>query len=582
MTRPVLAHGAARDAAATGHRAAPSRGRLAWAAGTVLAAVALFFAYYRQSRTVPLRSDAGSVSLQAWDMLHGNVLLSHWHMSDVSFWSTELVQYVLLEAVHGLGPGVVHLGGAMTYTLLLALAAYLAKGRARGRAALVRMLVVLAVMLAPAAVESPTLLLTPDHLGSAVPVLLAWLAVDRLAPATSVTPSSSATPDTPAGRRPTVRWLLPALVLVLLVWGQVADGLVLLTGAVPMAIVCGARALVLLRRRASGVFPWLETSLAVAALASVALAHGVEAAIRVSGGYVLQPVATTFIHPADLPHVVKLTIEGLTTLFGVPVSAARTGPELFFALVHLAGLLAVAGAVLLALAQIARAQTGRARRPGAGAGTGTGAGAGLMIGGLAIAIVINVAAFVATPYAQNLLSAREIAAVLPFGAVLAGRQLAEPLLGLRRARKPLLTLLATVLVLNLAALGYHAAQPARPADNQALANWLLTHRLTAGLSSDYWAANSTTLAAGGRVTVRQISIDRNWRLVPPEIWGNQSGWYDPDHYRATFMVEPDAQPRAWRAEWWSAVRTFGRPARTLHTDGYTVLVWHRNLLAAIR
>jgi hypothetical protein len=546
--------------------------RLAWVTGTVLAAAVLSGCYYRQSRTVPVRSDGGSVALQAWDMLHGNLLLRHWHMSDVSFWCTELVQYVLLEAVHGLGPGVIHLGGAMTYTILLVLAAFLAKGAGSGQSlpqALTRVLIVVAVMVAPAAAASPTLLLTPDHLGSAVPVLLAWLAVDRLAPATSAIPSSSAPPDTPAGRRPTVRWLLPALVLVLLTWGQVADGLVLLTGAVPMAIVCGARALVQLRRRASSVFPGLETSLAAAALASVALAHGVEAAIRVSGGYVLQPVATTFIHPADLPHVAKLTIEGLTTLFGVPVSAARTGPELLFALVHLAGLLAVAAAVLLALAQ-----TGRAGRPGAGAG--------LMVPGLAIAIVINVAAFVATPYAQNLLSAREIAAVLPFGAVLAGRLLAEPLLGLRRARKPLLTLLATVLVLNLAALGYHAAQPARPADNQALANWLLTHRLTAGLSSDYWAANSTTLAAGGRVTVRQISIDRNWRLVPPEIWGNQSGWYDPDHYRATFMVEPDAQPRAWRAEWWSAVRTFGRPARTLHADGYTVLVWHRNLLAAIR
>src|SRR5579875_2075707 len=95
-----------------------------------LAALGLFLAYYLQSRTVAVRSDGGSVALQAWDMLHGNLLLRHWHMSDVSFWCTELVQYALLEAVRGLGPGVVHLGGAMTYTLLLVLAAFLAKGRA--------------------------------------------------------------------------------------------------------------------------------------------------------------------------------------------------------------------------------------------------------------------------------------------------------------------------------------------------------------------------------------------------------------------------------------------------------------------
>ena len=523
-----------------------------------LAALGLFLAYYLQSRTVAVRSDGGSVALQAWDMLHGNLLLRHWHMSDVSFWCTELVQYVLLEAVHGLGPGVIHLGGAMTYTILLVLAAFLAKGAGSGqslRQALTRVLIVVAVMVAPAAAASPTLLLTPDHLGSAIPVLLAWLAVDRLAPGA---------PGWPAGHRTAVRWLLPVLVLLLLAWGQVADDLVLLTGAVPMAVACGSRALVQLWRRPARAFPWLEVSLAAAAVASAVLAHGVEVAIRVSGGYVLQPVATTFIHPADLPHVAKLTAEGLATLFGVPVSAPGTGPELLFAVVHLAGLLAVAAAGLLALATVGRA------------------GASLMLPGLAIAIVVNVAAYVATPYAQNLLSAREISAVLPFGAVLAGRQLARPLLSKRRARTPLLGLLAVVLVLNLAALGYHAAQPARQADNQALANWLVTHRLTGGLSTDYWAANSTTLDTGGRVTVRQVSIDRNWRLVPPEIWGNQSGWYDPDHYRATFMVEPDVQPRAWTAEWWSAVRTFGRPARTVHADGYTVLVWHQNLLAAIR
>jgi hypothetical protein len=65
-------------------------------------------------------------------------------------------------------------------------------------------------------------------------------------------------------------------------------------------------------------------------------------------------------------------------------------------------------------------------------------------------------------------------------------------------------------------------------------------------------------------------------------WGNRSDWYDPAQYRATFIVVDDARPGAWTAEWWGAVHVFGRPARTLHPDGYTVLVWNRNLLAGIR
>jgi hypothetical protein len=146
----------------------------------------------------------------------------------------------------------------------------------------------------------------------------------------------------------------------------------------------------------------------------------------------------------------------------------------------------------------------------------------------------------------------------------------------------LATVLTTVLVLCAAALAYHAAQPARSADNQVLANWLVSHDLTAGLSTDYWVANSTTLDAAGRATVRQISIDRHWRPVRPVTWGNRSDWYDPARYRATFIVVDDARPGAWIAEWRGAVRAFGRPARTLHPDGYTVLVWHQNLLAGIR
>jgi hypothetical protein len=519
---------------------------MAWTMGILLAGSLLFFAYYRQSRTVSLRSDAGSVALQAWDMLHGNVLLSHWHMSDVSFWSTELVQYVLLEAVHGLGPGVVHLGGAMTYTLLLGLAAYLAKGRARGRAALVRVLIVLAIMLAPAAIESPTLLLTPDHLGSAIPVLLAWLAVDRLAP------------DRRALDRP-ARWWLPVLVALVLAWGQVADGLILLTGAAPMAVVCGLRAIVRLRRRA---VPTVEIGLAAAAVLSVPLARGIEALIRISGGYVLQPVATRITSWAELPHVVKLAVQGLAALFGVSFAAGRPWPETLFALVHLAGLIAVVAAFGLALARLGRSGD-------------------LLLPGLALGIVINVAAYVVTPYAQDLLSTREISAALPFAAVLAGRQLAGPLLARPRSNAPLAAL-ALVLVAGAAALGYHASQPARAPDNQVLANWLVAHHLRAGLSTDYWVANSTTLDAGGRVTVRQISLNRHWQLVHPTTWGNRSDWYGPAQYRATFIVVDDARPGAWTAEWWGAVHAFGRPARTLHPDGYTVLVWNRNLLAGIR
>jgi len=173
---------AARRALPSGEDSQVSAGRrLAWAAGIAVIAVALFLCYLRLSRQVPAGSDGGSIALQAWDMLHGNVLLRHWTVSDVSFYPAELVQYALIEAVRGLGPEVVHIAGAMTYTLILLLAAWLAKGRAGGREGLIRALIAALIMLAPAPGAGPTLLMSPDHFGSAVPVLLAWL-TGRTAP----------------------------------------------------------------------------------------------------------------------------------------------------------------------------------------------------------------------------------------------------------------------------------------------------------------------------------------------------------------------------------------------------------------
>ena len=50
----------------------------AWTAAFAAAGLALFAAYLRQAQTVPVNSDGASNALQAWDMLHGNLLLRGW------------------------------------------------------------------------------------------------------------------------------------------------------------------------------------------------------------------------------------------------------------------------------------------------------------------------------------------------------------------------------------------------------------------------------------------------------------------------------------------------------------------------
>src|SRR6266853_442938 len=92
------------------------------AVAVVLAVAVLFLAYLRVSRTYPENSDESNDLLMAWDMLHGNVLLHGWYLSDVSFITTELPQYVLLLWLFGLHSDTAHIAAAMTYTLVLVLA----------------------------------------------------------------------------------------------------------------------------------------------------------------------------------------------------------------------------------------------------------------------------------------------------------------------------------------------------------------------------------------------------------------------------------------------------------------------------
>ena len=176
--------------------------RLLAAAAVALAVALLFLAYLRVSRTYPENSDESNDLLMAWDMLHGNVLLHGWYLSDVSFITTELPQYALLVWLFGLHTDTAHIAAAMTYTLVVIFSVLLARGRVPRREGRARMLLTAGLVFAPQlGVGVFVLLLSLGHIGTAVPLLLTWLVIDRCPP----------------------RWYVPVLVGLLLTWVLIAD-----------------------------------------------------------------------------------------------------------------------------------------------------------------------------------------------------------------------------------------------------------------------------------------------------------------------------------------------------------------------
>jgi len=557
------------------------RRRLLATVAAAAVVVLLFVAYVQVSRTYAVNSDSANILLMSWDMLHGNLLLHGWYLSDVSFYPTELPQYAMLEGLLGLHADTAHIAAAMTYTLAVIFAVLLARGprdRAPGRTAWPRMALTGGLMIAPQlGVGAFVLLLSVGHIGTAVPLMLIWLVIDWAATrpcspggSTVLPPEGAPPPRTPLADPPARVWFIPVIVGLLLTWVLVADPLVLVVGIVPLVVVCGIRVLRAVlsarppERGAALQASWYEVSLAAAAILAYGLADLVNRLLSASGGFILHPLGYQLAPVHTWPKHAWVTGEGLLALFG----AKPQGPavELAFALLHLAGVALVAWAICRVVRRFVSWPD-------------------LVSQVLLLAIVLNVLIYIPSTLADATdLNAREFAVVLPFGAVLAGRVLAEPLTtlvrggeadvpGWLRGRRWRAGLASALAVGYLASLGYAAAQPSVPPANAQLATFLTEHHLTSGVSG-YWLSSIITVGSDGAVTIRAVQSS-----LRPYLWETKGSWYDPASQRATFLVTENGTDyfSHWKPSA-SALAALGPPARTYHVGPYTVLVWDKNLL----
>jgi hypothetical protein len=519
----------------------------------LLAGIGLFTVYLRLSETYPLNSDSANIVLMGSDLLHGHLLLHGWYMSDVSFYPTELSQYALLEGILGLHMQTAHVAAAMTYTLAFLLAVLLARSGSTGRQALIRTLIAAGIMLAPQfGLGVFALDLSVGHIGTAVPLLLTWLLLDK-APA---------------------RWYVPLLTAALLTWVLVADPIVYIVGIGPLGLVCAVRVIKGLiegsgrwRARITGVR--YELSLGAAAAAAAGMAWVVTTLLRRLGGFTVNRLPFYFVKPAHLHHNAPAAWKVLE-IFGANY-AGLSGAWLALAFLHLASVIVVGWAVL----RVARRFFGDIS---------------LVDQVLAVAIVANIALFLLTNAAD--LAAHEVAIIVPFGAALAARVLVRAAKGAiaqdgdqetspggRGRRVRLAGYAAGILLLAgyTAGLGYELAQPSAPPANTSLAAWLESHHLSYGLSG-YWTSSSVTVDSGNRVQVRALMQYTMRR----DLWMSNVNWYNPKLHYANFIVL-DSKP-GFMSHWepQALVRKyFGRPARIYQTGPYTIMVWNRNLLSSI-
>ncbi len=391
---PAIAEPWARD------RRPSHRRRWAVVAAYLLSGLVLLAAYARLSQTYTLNSDSANILLMGSDLLHGNLLLHSWYMSDVSFYPTELPQYALLESFLGLRAETGHIAAGMTYTLVLLFAVMLARAGSSGRRRLIRTLIAAGIMLAPQlGLGIFAMDLSVGHIGTAAPLLLMWLLLDRT-------------------ERSAPRWSVPVLIAVLLAWVQVADPIVYVVGIGPLGIACALR---IIRGWLKGEGSWWRRltaqryylALGAAAVAAAGLAWIANNVLSALGGYTVNRLPFYLTPWSDLHYnwpagwkVLEVFGANYTGLGGIP---------LVLAFLHMASV----ALVVCALARVAWRFFG----------------ASLVDEILAVAIVLNIVLYLLTNASDE--AAHEVAIIVPFGAALAARVLVSAgYPGLARDRFP--------------------------------------------------------------------------------------------------------------------------------------------------
>jgi hypothetical protein len=493
-----------------------------WAGG----ALVLFAFLYRISLDWPFSSDWANISLQSWDMLHGQLLLHGWILSDAAFYTFEVPLGAIAEAVLGLSGVTAHVIPALTYLIVVVLAVALAVSDSRGAARAVRAGVVVAVMVAvPSQSGVFDLLQQADHTGTSAFLLGSFLLIDRF-----------------PGRRFTA-----PLLCVILCAGQVGDATVRYTAVPAIIVVCAYRVLAARRLRTP------DTAIAIAAALSYPLATLVREAMRRLGGYVMLPPRNHLSPPHEWPGHLWIALNNTRHLFG----AYSDGYAL------LGGVGIALGVICLIAAAFGFSRVIWSWRTASRAEQ------------LLCAVIVATVVVYVLSTIPNLGNRRDIVAVLPCGAVLAARACVPGRIvaGRRAALAVAAAAVATLLPLTAA-----AARPVAPAEGATLATWLEAHHLTYGIAA-YWDASDVTYDSGNRVQVR--AVISNGTRFSPYYWETKASWYSAAQHDATFAIAdipPNVDVRSTVADF---EHYFGQPAETYRVGAQVVLVYRKNLLKQV-
>jgi hypothetical protein len=521
-------------------RAGRSAGRGDRAAGVALALLALVgigVLTARVAKAYPVSSDDATGVLEASSVLRGNLLLTGWTVSNISFVTTDLPFYVVGVALKGLNPSLLRDVPSAVYAVAVGTAVLLAASGARSPGLAAATVMVLLGLPAGGQAEFVTKAYT--RVGTSIGLFAALIALGG-----SVRQSVSLT-----------RLGLYAVAMGLTL---LSDTFTMVIAVIAVLIVC----LLGIARRETYEDLGLAR-VAIATVVAVALAQAASWLIRTSGGFATAPLPLKdYLSSADPLRMVAANAWALAvnlpSLYrcDFPVGDRWSEWAVCFG--------CMAGPALLAYALVRGCPACRHRARGDFASDV-----------LWVSMALGLAAFLASANEKDRGTLRYMVPFLLSGAVLTGR-----VIGKRAHSRAQIVAILGVLAADFGVTVAWDLQKA-PADDPAiaLASWLGDHGLNHGYGP-YWDASIVSASGRGHVVVRPVrgrDLGTGQRVVEPFRWMSDRAWYR--DRPANFVVfKRDPAPKfGFLINEPNCLRWFGDPSARYTVGPYVVLVWDHDL-----
>ncbi|MBC8143437.1 MAG: hypothetical protein H7Y38_18570, partial [Armatimonadetes bacterium] len=359
----------------------------------VLFAFTLLFVYRRYSLTFGTGDDHANMLLEGEAFLRGNYLLSHWYLTTVTWYTTDIMLYAIGIRLRGMDPVLMHEVPAVVFATMVCVVMYLAArnrdapGGFRWQGAVVAF----ALIGLPLESLASHLLLGPWRSVSILIGLIAFALIGK------------------GDRSSVALWRLAAL-FVMIVIVIIADNFPLYVIVAPVLIVCALRAWQLPETRRA------EAGIAIAVLLGVVVAKLCLRAIPAAGGFTVPDTIAGNIRLVEFDNIGRnfgWTVHTVQVLYGADFWGLPIGLQMVARFLRLLLIALVFWGMVHTLRPLTRRLSLQT--------AATLASTDRVDLYLALAMMINLLAYWLTNIAYYLEAQRYLVLFCVFGATLAGR-----------------------------------------------------------------------------------------------------------------------------------------------------------------